>query len=184
MEKFRVTFSSFLFDCALLSWKCQYGKSSYGGRTVRRSHICLSVLGLNKAVEFWIMLLLSLKLFHINCEGPKKKKKHTCNNCLLTAHLWSSTSGEVPASPIDLESQYLHPLKLLADSPRGPSTEFHSSAGPSRQSRFTNAVLNLRIGPIDFIWTWTQLKPQHFAGQMFFYCLFQMQKYGLMWLVE
>lgn len=125
------------------------------------------------------MLLLSLKLFHINCEG-QKKKQHTCNNCLLTAHLWSSTSGEVPASPIDLESQYLHPLKLLADSPRGPSTEFHSSAGPSRRSRFTNAVLNLRIGRIDHLDLNAVSNHNISLARYFFVGLFQMQKYGLM----
>lgn len=41
----------------------------------RRITPACSVLGLNKAMEFWIKLLLSLKLFHINCEGQKRKKK-------------------------------------------------------------------------------------------------------------
>lgn len=76
-----------------------------------------------------------------------RKKTQRCNNYLLTAHLWSSASGEVPASPIDSKSQYLHPLKLLAYSLRGPSTEFHSSAGPSQWSRCINTVLNLKTGP-------------------------------------
>lgn len=109
----------------------------------RKNHTCLSVLDLNKAMEFWIKLLLSLKLFQINCEG-KKKKQH--RGTIITSSQ-SSTSGEVPASPIDLKSQYLHPLKLLAFSLRGKRTEFHSSAEPSQRSRFQNAVLNLKTGP-------------------------------------
>lgn len=107
----------------------------------------------------------------------EKKKEKRGNNYLLTAHLWSSTSGEVPASPMYLRSQYLHPLKLLAYSLRGASTEFHSSAGPSQRNRFINAVLNLRMGPDWFHLDLSAVQTTTFRCPDAF---FQIQKHRLM----
>lgn len=76
-----------------------------------------------------------------------------------------------------LRSQYLHPLKLLAYSLRGASTEFHSSAGPSQRNRFINAVVNLKMGPDWFHLDLSAVQTTTFRCPDAF---FQIQKHRLM----
>lgn len=133
-----MTFPSLLFDCASLFWK-------YGGGTregITPASVCLRF----KALEFGIKLLLSLKLFHINCWRNKRTDALITSPQLICGHLHRGK----PSISDWFESQYLHPLEQLANALRGASAELHSSAGPSQRSPFIKAVLNLKTGPKRF----------------------------------
>lgn len=165
-----MTFSSLLFDCASFSWKYHFGRSIFGGRTEIKNHTCLSPsVGLRFKWRYEVSDEAFAQLETVSHKSWRKKKKpQRCDNYLLTAHLWSSTSGEVPVSPIDLKSQYLHPLKCLAYSLRGLSTEFHSSTGPSQWSRFITAIWNLKMGTGRFHLDSNAVQKQRCAAQMLF----------------